>query len=98
LKVTFYWPLDGAAGEGAAGRGEVAPEPVVLAGAMRVAPPAPVVPTGCDADGGALLAVSVPLLFQPATTTKAINATTARPAIQPQTPPAGSLVGGGAGV
>ena len=40
--------------------------------------------------GGALLAVFLSLLFQPATTTNAISANTARPATHPQMPAAGS--------
>src|SRR5581483_4374475 len=75
---SYFAPLcDGAgtAGAGAAGRGEVAPDPVVLFGALLVA--------GADEP---LLAVSE-LLFHPAMIRKAINTRTATPAIQPHIPP-----------
>jgi hypothetical protein len=77
----------GAAGFGVAGlvSGEVEPDPVVLGGVtLRTGPLLPVV---IGAGGLVMAALSVELLFQPATTTKAIKATTARPATQPQMPP-----------
>jgi hypothetical protein len=67
---------------GAAGCGAIVPEPVVLGGAALRTGAEPVV-TG----DGLLLAVLLPLLFQPATSTKAISAKTASPAIQPHIPP-----------
>src|SRR5674536_125659 len=72
----------GLAGAGISGRGEVAPEPVVLDGFMPV-----VLPVVAGAEP--LLAVLL-LPFRPAITRNAINATTAMPAIQPHVPPTGS--------
>lgn len=73
--------------------GDVVPEPVVAGGVtLRTGALFPVV------IGGVLLfaaVFSVVLLFQPARTTKAIRATTAKPAIHPQTPPLWSRTGAG---
>jgi hypothetical protein len=69
--------------------GDEAPEPVVLAGGVIDGLPvelAPVVIGG----GLPLLLALVPSLFQPATTMKAIRASTATPATQPQMPPVGA--------
>ena len=68
-------------GDGAIGDSE--PEPVVLGGVtLRIGALVEPVAIG----GALLLAVLLPLLFQPAIRTNAIKASTARPAIQPQVP------------
>jgi hypothetical protein len=75
-----------AGADGAGAIGELAPEPVVLGAGPRIGALLPVV----DMGAGLLLlllAVLLLLLLQPAMTTNAISASTARPAIQPHAPP-----------